>query len=217
MTAAAAVPPPPALRGHVHAAALPAVLAAGIVLVALAPTAGARVASALYLAAGCALFGASAAYHLLRRPGRAGRVLRRLDHSGIYLVIAGTYTPFAVLALGGAARAAVLAVVWGGALAGIALRFLWEGSPRWVEVPLFMVLGWTAAFVVPDLLSGAGVAAFVLVAAGGGVYSLGAVVFATRWPNPAPRVLGFHEVFHLLTVAAFVTQYVGVSLVVYGA
>jgi hemolysin III len=203
------------MRGVLHAGALPLCLAAGIVLVALAPTAGSRAAAAVYAATAVALFAVSAAYHLRRSAPSRFRLLQRLDHANIYLIIAGTYTPFAVLALDGPARAAILACVWGGAAAGVALHLAWVRPPVWLTTPLYVALGWIAAFVIPELLRGAGVAAVVLGIVGGGLYTAGAIVYATRRPNPFPASFGFHEVFHALTIAAFATQYVAISLLVY--
>jgi hemolysin III len=215
MTRAASAPP--RLRGVLHVAALPLCLAAGIVLVGLAPGGASRLTAAIYSATACALFGVSALYHLGRGSPARHRLLKRLDHANIYLIIAGTYTPFAALALTGTARAALLWCVWGGALAGVALHLAWVRPPVWLTTPLYLALGWAAAFAIPQLLSGAGVAAVVLALVGGGLYTLGGIVYATRRPDPAPRVFGFHEVFHALTVAAFATQYVAVSLVVYAS
>ena len=206
---------PPRMRGVLHTAAVPLCLAAGIVLIALAPTAASRTSVAIYAATACALFGVSALYHLGRgSPGRH-RLLKRLDHANIYLIIAGTYTPFAVLALNGTMRTTILWAVWGGAAAGVALHLFWVRPPVWLTTPLYIGLGWIAAFAIPELLSGAGVAAVVLAIVGGGLYTAGGVVYATRWPDPSPRVFGFHEVFHALTLAAFATQYAAVSFLVY--
>jgi hemolysin III len=210
---AAAVPP--RLRGVLHAGALPLCAAAGVALVALAPDGSARMAAAVYAASACALFAVSALYHLGRGSEARHRLMARLDHAGIYLIIAGTYTPFAALALTGAARAAILACVWGGAVAGVALHLIWARPPVWLTMPLYLGLGWIAALAIPELLAGAGVAAVVLAIVGGGLYTAGGLVYATKRPDPAPSVFGYHEVFHALTVAAFVVQYVAVSLVVY--
>ena len=207
----------PRLRGVLHAGAFPAAIAAGGVLIALAPTATARFAAAVYAVTSALLFGVSAAYHRGHFSGRARDVLHRLDHANIYLIIAGTYTPFALLALRGDARTAVLAVIWAGAAAGVAFRVLWLSAPRWLYTLLYIVLGWTAVFVLPQLLRGAGAAALVLLLAGGVLYSLGGLVYGLRRPDPYPGWFGFHEVFHALTVAAYITQYVAVSLVVYRA
>ncbi|MGV9776311.1 PAQR family membrane homeostasis protein TrhA [Streptosporangium sp. NPDC003464] len=207
----------PRLRGWLHAGALPVALIAGFVLVALGPTLQARLAAAIYAITSGLLFGISATYHRGALSPRLGEVLRRLDHANIYLIIAGTYTPFAMLALDGPARAAVLGVIWTGAVAGVLFRVLWTGAPRWLSTALYIGLGWTAVFVLPQLVAGAGVAAVVLVFVGGLLYTVGGVVYGLRRPDPSPRWFGFHEVFHALTVAAYLVQYVAVSLVVYAA
>ncbi|MCT9930905.1 hemolysin III family protein [Planotetraspora sp. A-T 1434] len=207
----------PKLRGWLHAGAVPATLLGGFLLVALGPTLQARLASVVYAITSGLLFGVSAAYHRGRLSPRVAEVLRRLDHANIYLVIAGTYTPFAVLALDGIARVAVLSVIWTGALAGVLFRVLWLRAPRWLYTALYLGLGWTAVFVMPQLFSGAGLAAGILVLVGGLLYSAGAVVYGLRRPDPSPRWFGFHEVFHAFTLAAYVVQYVAVSLVVYAA
>ncbi|GGP01398.1 hemolysin III family protein [Nonomuraea glycinis] len=205
----------PRLRGWLHAGALPVTLIAGFTLVTLGPTLQARLASAIYAITSALLFGISATYHRSTLGPRLAEVLRRLDHANIYLIIAGTYTPFALLALDGAARIAVLAVTWGGALAGVLFRVLWMGAPRWLYTVLYLALGWTAVFVLPQLLRGAGLVAVVLVAVGGLLYSAGAIVYGLRRPDPSPRWFGYHEVFHACTLAAYLVQYIAVSIVVY--
>ncbi|WP_433243075.1 PAQR family membrane homeostasis protein TrhA [Streptosporangium sp. CA-135522] len=207
----------PRLRGWLHAGTLPVALIAGFVLVALGPTLQARLAAAVYAITSGLLFGISATYHRGTLSPRLEEVLRRLDHANIYLIIAGTYTPFAILALDGAARVVVLGVIWAGAIAGVLFRVLWTGAPRWLSTALYIGLGWTAAFVLPQLLAGAGVVAVALVLVGGLLYTAGGVVYGLRRPDPSPRWFGFHEVFHALTVAAYLVQYVAVSLVVYAA
>ncbi|MFC6881016.1 PAQR family membrane homeostasis protein TrhA [Actinomadura yumaensis] len=211
---AVASPTRPRLRGWLHLGAFPAVLLAGLVLVALGPSPAARLASAVYVATSALLFGISGTYHR-QRSHRVIEVLRRFDHANIYLIIAGTYTPFAVVALDGGARAAVLAIVWTGAVAGVVFRTTWIGAPRWLYVSLYILLGWVAVFFLPQFLDGAGAAACTLVALGGVCYSVGGVVYGTRRPDPSPRWFGYHEVFHSFTLAAYVLQYVAVSLVVY--
>ncbi|MER5320440.1 PAQR family membrane homeostasis protein TrhA [Streptosporangium roseum] len=207
----------PRLRGWLHAGALPVALIAGFVLVALGPTLQARLAAAIYAITSGLLFGISATYHRGTLSPRLEEVLRRLDHANIYLIIAGTYTPFAMLALDGPARAVVLGVIWTGAVAGVLFRVLWTGAPRWLSTALYIGLGWTAVFVLPQLLEGAGAAAVALVFVGGLLYTAGGVVYGLRRPDPSPRWFGFHEVFHAFTVAAYLVQYVAVSLVVYAA
>jgi hemolysin III len=148
-------------------------------------------------------------------------VLARLDHVSILLVIAGTYTPLAVLALRGATRLAVLGIIWAGTAAGILVRLLWRPAwrraPRWLITSLFIALGWVAIAVLPQLLRSAGPLVLLLVLAGGILYSLGAVVYARKRPDPSPRWFGFHELFHAITILAYLTQYAAVSLVIYRA
>jgi hemolysin III len=195
------------------------VVAAGAVLVALAPTWPARLAAAVYGLASAVLFGVSAAYHRSPLGSQRKAWLGRLDHMNILLLIAGTYTPLMVLALRGWTRLSVLAVVWTGAAAGIVTKLIWRSTwrpaPRWVSTSLFIGLGWVALFVLPQLLRSAGVLALALILAGGIMYSLGAVVYARKRPNPWPRWFGFHEVFHTATILAYFTQYAAVSLLVY--
>ncbi|MER6947313.1 hemolysin III family protein [Nonomuraea sp. NPDC000554] len=205
----------PRLRGWLHTGTLPVALVAGFALVALGPTLQARLASAIYAITSGLLFGISATYHRGTLGPRLAEALRRFDHANIYLIIAGTYTPFALLALDGAARVAVLSIIWGGALAGVLFRVFWMNAPRWLYTVLYLALGWTAIFVMPQLLEGAGVAAVVLVAVGGVFYSAGAVVYGLRRPDPSPGWFGFHEVFHAFTIAAYLVQYIAVSIVVY--
>src|SRR3954464_11568994 len=173
----------PRLRGVLHAGAFVVSISTGTVLVCLADSARARVAVAIYAASVTLLFGTSALYHRKAWSPRLGSWLQRLDHSMIFVLIAGTYTPFALLVLRGTASVVVLSVVWGGAVIGITLRLLWRRPRMWVFVPLYLALGWVAVFVLPDLLRHAGVAVFVLLLVGGALYSLGAVVYATRRPN----------------------------------
>lgn len=160
------------------------------------------------------LFTVSAVYHLGSWSPRVRLILRTVDHADILFLITGSYMPFAVLALHGSARLAVLCVVWTAAALGILFRVAWTGLPRWIYVPLYVGLGWTAVFVFPQLLHGAGTTVLALAAAGGVVYTLGGLAYGLRRPDPWPRVFGFHEIFHACTVAAFACQYAAVSLLV---
>jgi hemolysin III len=209
----------PKLRGLLHAGTFPVAAAAGAVLVALAPTWPARLAAVVYSVAAMALFGVSAAYHRSPEGSRRRAVLARLDHVSILLMIGGTYTPLLVLALGGWIRLSVLAVIWGAAGAGILTRLIWrttwKPAPRWLMTLLFAGISWVAVFVLPQLLHGAGPLVLALVLAGGVIYSLGALVYARKRPDPSPKWFGFHEVFHAATIVAYLTQYAAVSLVVY--
>jgi len=194
----------------------PVSVVAGIVLVATAPTQEGRITSAIFATTAALLFGTSALFHLGSWSPRVKGLLRRMDHSNIYLIIAGTYTPFAVLALPPNEGRTLLLIVWIGALSGVAFRVFWVGAPRWLYTTLYVVIGWVAVFFLPELVDGAGVAAVVLIFVGGVLYTLGAIVYGMKRPNPWPEWFGFHEVFHALTVAAFVAQYAAVWLVVHG-
>jgi len=215
--AAPHVPPAvkPRLRGWLHAGTVPFALAAGIVLVALSTGPAEVVASAVYAATTVLLFAVSGVYHRGSWGPRTFGVLKRLDHANIFLIIAGSYTPFAVLLLAGGQRVALLVVVWAGALLGVGFRVLWVGAPRWLYVPAYVALGWVAVLFLPALTRTGGIAVLVLVAVGGVLYTVGGIVYGTRRPDPYPSWFGYHEVFHTLVVLAYVCQYVAVSLVVY--
>jgi hemolysin III len=205
----------PRLRGWLHAASAPLTLAAGIVLVVLSPTAPTRIGSAVFATSALVLFSVSAIYHRGTWSPRAWRFLRRFDHANIFLLIAGSYTPFTLLLLRGSDRVVLLSVVWTGAVLGVLFRVFWNDAPRWLYTPIYLALGWTAVFFFPQFVHHAGTAVLVLMAVGGGLYTLGGVVYGLKRPDPFPRWFGFHEVFHSLTIAAFVTHYVGVSIATY--
>lgn len=212
----------PKLRGWLHAATAPLTLAAGIVLVALSPTAGTRVGSAVYATSALLLFTVSAIYHRGEwSPGMAG-FLKRFDHANIFLLIAGSYTPFTLLLLEGRPRTVMLSIVWGVAILGVLFRIFWIGAPRWLYTGIYLGMGWAAVFTFGDYIAGSqrlgvgiGTAVLVLLIVGGGLYTLGGIVYGTKYPNPSPRWFGFHEVFHTFTILAFITHYVGVSLATY--
>ena len=209
------LPPKPRLRGVFHQYAFFAALAGGITLVALAEGARARFAVAVYAFALVAMFGASAIYH--RTPWRSLRArawARRVDHSMIFVFIAGTYTPFALLSFTGVVPAVVLACVWGGAALGVVLNVSWIDAPKWVTAPVYLLVGWVGVVAAPQLFTEVNLASAVLIVVGGVLYTLGAVAYATHWPDPFPGTFGFHEVFHVLVVAAAASQFVAVSLVV---
>ena len=224
MSLTEAVTPPvlldkPRLRGWLHVWAFAVSLVAGVVLVSVAAATrgtGAALATSVYALTVCLLFGTSAMYHRVRwsTPTRRA-VVARLDHSMIFLFIAGSYTPFALLAMPERIGRTVLVVVWVGAVAGVLLKTSWITAPRWLSVPLYIGLGWVAVFVLPDLLGHGGVAALVLVILGGLVYTVGGVVYGLKRPDPVPAVFGFHEVFHLCTVVAAACHMVAVWLAVY--
>ncbi|MER6399430.1 hemolysin III family protein [Kitasatospora sp. NPDC001603] len=204
--------PKPAMRGWLHAGIFPLSLAGGVVLIALARPAAAVAACSVFALSAWLLFGTSAVYHRGTWGRRGEAVLRRLDHANIFLIIAGTYTPLAVLLLSGRRRTVLLAVVWAGALAGIAFRTLWMGAPRWLYTPCYIALGWAAVLYLPDFARTGGIAVVVLVIAGGLLYTAGGVVYGLKRPDPSPYWFGFHEVFHALTVAAFSAHYTAVLL-----
>lgn len=196
------LPAKPALRGWIHAISTPFAVAAGIVLVSLAHGTAAKLACAVFLATSVLLFANSALYHLGPWSSKVKIILKRIDHANILLLIAGTYTPIAVLALPSSKSILLLSLVWGGALAGIAFRVFWIHAPRWLYVALYLVLGWAAMMYIVDLFQ-ANAAMMILVIIGGGFYTLGAVIYATKRPNPWPKYFGFHEIFHLCTALAF--------------
>lgn len=205
----------PKLRGWLHAGVFPLSVVAGIVLVSLAGTTEARVACAVYAVSAALLFGVSAVYHRGTWSPRVYAVLRRLDHANIFLIIAGTYTPFTLLLLEGGQARLLLWLVWAGALAGIAFRVFWTDAPRWLYTPVYIAMGWAAVFFLPDFLDRGGMAVLILVVIGGLLYSLGGIVYAAQRPDPSPRWFGFHEVFHSLTLAAYAVHYVAVSMTAY--
>jgi hemolysin III len=204
----------PKLRGWLHAGTTPLALAAGIVLIVLSPTLTTRIGSAVFGGTALLLFTVSAIYHRGTWSPRTWAFLRRFDHSNIYLLIAGSYTPFALILLSGGSRVALLSIVWGGALLGVALRLGWTDAPRWLNAPVYIALGWVAIFYAGQLLSG-GPAVTTLIAVGGGLYTVGGVVYALKKPDPFPTWFGFHEVFHTFTIAAFVCHYVAASIATY--
>ena len=207
----------PRLRGVLHQAAFAISLVTGTALVCLAEGGRARTAATVYAVSVALLFGTSAAYHRGPWTGRSREVMKRLDHSMIFILIAGTYTPFALLLLEGTTRWVVLSTIWGGAVVGVVLRNVVRRPARWLFVVLYMALGWVALSVLPQLQDTGGWAVVVLLLVGGLFYSAGAVVYATRRPDPSPRWFGFHEVFHAFTLLAFVTHYLAVSFATYGA
>lgn len=207
----------PKLRGWLHAGTFPLALVAGIALVALAPGGRARVACAVFAVTAALLFGVSAVYHRGRWSPTTHRVLKQLDHANIFLIIAGTYTPITVLLLPARQGRILLGLVWSGALSGVALRLLWVNAPRWLFTPVYIALGWAAVLYLPGFLHAGGPAVLALLVTGGALYSVGGIVYAAQRPNPSPRWFGFHEVFHALTLVAFITHYTAVSIAAYTA
>lgn len=211
----------PKLRGWLHLGIAPLTLAGGIVLIALSPDTLTRVGSAVFTASALILFTVSAIYHTGTWSPRVWAFLRRFDHSNIFVLIAGSYTPFSLIFLEGTQRTVLLTVVWTGAVLGVGFRVFWTDAPRWLYTPIYIAMGWAAVFFIPGFLEGArqyggvGIAAFVMIVVGGALYTLGGVVYGFKRPNPWPRWFGFHEVFHSFTVLAFAAHYVGVSLATY--
>jgi hemolysin III len=207
----------PRLRGWLHAGAAPLALAAGIVLVVLAPTSLGRVGGAVFLAASVLLFGTSGIYHRGTWGPRADGLLRRLDHANIYVFIAATYTPLALLLLIGTSQVVLLSVIWAAALTGLVFRLFWFGAPRWLYTVLYVVMGWTALGWLGEFLAAGGITVLLLILAGGVCYTAGAVVYGAKRPDPSPQWFGFHEIFHASTIAGFVCHYVAISIVTYAA
>lgn len=200
----------PRLRGVSHAVASVVATAAAVVVVVLAPTARTTVALGVYGAGLIALFGVSAMYHRWPGPSRFKPVLQRIDHSTIYVFIAASYTPIAVVLLHGALAWMILVVAWAGAAAGVAFTLGWIEAPRAVVAGSYLVLGWIAVIALPQLLQLLSLAPLVLLGAGGLLYSVGAIVYATQRPDPWPRTFGFHEIFHALVIMAAAAQYIAI-------
>jgi hemolysin III len=201
------VPLKPRLRGVFHQWACACSLPVGLVLVAFASTPRARIALSVYSVSVVGLFGVSALYHRINwRSLRARDRMRRLDHSMIFVMIAGSYTPFAALVLHGPLKTITLVAVWAGALVGVGFNLAWSGAPSWLRSVLYIVLGWATVAALPQLAAALGIGALVLLALGGLLYTVGAVVYAVRRPDPAPAVFGYHELFHTLVIAAAILQ-----------
>jgi hemolysin III len=207
--------PKPRLRGVLHQWAFFVSLVLGVALVIAAPEGPGTVATAIYAASVAALFGVSALYHRVNWSTAAARKrMRRIDHTMIFVLIAGSYTPFAVLVLDGALADVILIVVWAGAAAGAVMKLLWIDAPKGLVAVTYLLMGWVAVAAFPGMLGELGVTATALVAAGGLLYTLGAVVYALQRPDPVPRVFGYHEVFHALVIAAAALQYAAIAFYV---
>jgi hemolysin III len=202
----------PRLRGVFHQYAFFVSLVLGASLVAIADGAGRRAAAGVFAAALATMFGVSALYHRITWKPRARRWMRRLDHAAIYLLIAGTYTPFALIAMDRAWRWTILPLVWGGALVAIALKLAWTEAPKSLSVAIGLGLGWVGIVALPELWSHTGPSGVVLLGIGGVLYTAGALVYARQRPDPVPMVFGYHEVFHAFVVAAAACQYAAVAL-----
>jgi hemolysin III len=205
----------PRLRGLIHLIMSPVSLVAGLVLVALADKLRGRIALGIFTLAAVILFTGSALYHRVGWKPKTKAVWRRIDHANITILIAGTYTPFAIFLLSKNQAIVLLSVVWVGAIATSLLRVLWLNAPRWLYVPLYILLGWAAVFFLPQFWRNGGVAVFLLIALGGVCYSLGGLIYGIKKPNFSKTWFGFHELFHALTAAAFTFQFIAAGIVVY--
>jgi hemolysin III len=204
----------PLLRGVLHQAAFLVSLAVAPVLIFGAEGARGKTAATVFAGSVTACFGASALYHRVTWTPRLRLWMRRIDHAGVYLLIAGTYTPVSLFALSGNWRLVVLTIVWSGALAAILLKFVWVAAPKWLAAAIGIALGWVAVVALPQRVEHLHPAAVTLLVLGGLAYTAGAVVYARRRPNPAPSVFGYHELFHALTIVAAACQYVAIAFFV---
>ena len=202
----------PTWRGWIHTGVLPIVIAAGVVLIVLADGVAAKVASAIFFACSFLLFGNSALYHRFNWKPRVKRALKRIDHANIFLLIAGTYTPITLLALPQQQALWMMFAIWGSAVLGISFRVFWINAPRWLYVPIYVAMGWAAIVFVGDFMR-ANAAMMILVLAGGLAYTIGAVIYGLKKPNPFPGKFGFHEIFHTLTVLAFMSHWTAALLI----
>ncbi|HWS50002.1 MAG TPA: hemolysin III family protein [Microbacterium sp.] len=202
----------PTWRGWIHAGVFPIALVAGVVLILVADGGAAKWSAAVFMTTSLLLFGNSALYHRFDWGPRTRVVLKRIDHANILLLIAGTYTPIATLALPPGKGTLLLVVVWAGTLLGILFRVFWIDAPRWLYVALYLALGWAAVMYMADLLA-ANVAMMILVIVGGLLYTGGAIVYAMKRPNPWPGRFGFHEIFHVCTVLAFLCHWTACLLI----
>jgi hemolysin III len=209
----------PRARGWIHLVSAVVAVFAGASLISVSwPLAGlaAGLSTFIYTGAVVGMFTTSAVYHRVNwKSVKARTWMKRLDHSMIFVLIAGTYTPFAVLAMPHDSGVLVLWMVWGGALAGVLLKLCWPSAPRWVGVPLYLILGWVSAFYIAMILHHAGVAAMVLLAVGGALYSIGGIMYALHWPNPWPSTFGYHEFFHACTAIAAICHYIAIWFAVF--
>jgi hemolysin III len=208
----------PRMRGRLHQYAFFVALVCGVVLCSIAatrPGISPFFSVLIYSITVCGLFGISALYHRRVWSERGYQIMRRMDHSMIFIFIAGTYTPFCVLLLHGTLRTVMLSLIWVGALGGVAVKTVWPHLPRWVSAPLYLALGWGAVAIMPDVMRTGGVACLVLLAAGGLIYSIGAIFYALRRPNPWPTVFGHHEFFHACTLVAAICHHIAIYLALY--
>lgn len=202
----------PKMRGWLHAGWTPIAVAGGIVLLVLAHDTAGRVGAAVFLAGSLLLFGTSAVYHRGTWSPKANALLRRMDHSNIFVFIASSYTPMALTMLQGGSQVALLSVAWGTAILGVSFRILWLGAPRWLYTILYLAMGWAALGWLLQFWHTGGPTIFFLIIGGGVLYSGGAIVYALKRPNPSPKWFGFHEIFHACTIGAFACHYIAIAL-----
>jgi len=207
-----AVEKKPTWRGWIHAVTFPVAIILGVILLVMADGVVAKVSSAVFVASSLMLFGVSALYHRFNWSEKTRMLLKRFDHSNIFLLIAGSYTPITVLALPPEKATILLTIVWTGAALGIGFRIFWVGAPRWLYVPLYVLLGWGAMMFIIDFFQ-ANWIMMMLILVGGLFYTIGAVIYGLKRPNPIPGVFGFHEIFHTLTLLAFLCHWAGIFLV----
>ncbi|MGA0852183.1 MAG: PAQR family membrane homeostasis protein TrhA [Candidatus Nanopelagicaceae bacterium] len=206
----------PRLRGIIHLVMSPLALVAGLVLITITTELRGRVTLTIFTLTAVSLFTCSAIYHRIPWGPSAKAIWRRIDHANIPLLIAGTYTPFAIYLLDKSQAVILLSLVWGGALLSGVFRVFWLSAPRWLYVPIYLALGWAALIYLPDFYRNGGLIVFLLVAFGGILYSLGALIYAVKWPNFSINWFGFHELFHAMTAAAFISHFIAAILVIVG-
>jgi hemolysin III len=194
----------------------PLALVAGLVLITITTELRGRITLTIFTLTAVSLFTCSAIYHRIPWGPSAKAIWRRIDHANIPLLIAGTYTPFAIYLLDKSQAVILLSLVWGGALLSGVFRVFWLGAPRWLYVPIYLALGWAALIYLPDFYRNGGLIVFLLVAFGGILYSLGAIIYAVKWPNFSINWFGFHELFHAMTAAAFISHFIAAILVIVG-
>lgn len=205
----------PKLRGWLHAATWPLAFFGFLVMLVVADSLKVRAGVAVFMVSALMLFGTSAIYHVGPWSEKNKAIWKRVDHANIFVLIAGSYTPFALLLLDRKSAWVLLSLVWGFTVLGVLFRVFWVGAPRWLYVPIYLAMGWAAIFWIDDFRANGSTAVLTLLAVGGGLYTLGAIVYGFKRPNPWPNWFGFHEVFHSLTIAAFIVHYIGVSLIAY--
>jgi hemolysin III len=201
----------PLLRGTLHQAAFIVALVVGSLFIANSDGGRPRLAASIFAGSVVAMLGASALYHRITWSPRLRPWMRRIDHAGIYVLIAGSYTPIGLLSLHGTLQHVTLAIVWAGAAVAIALKFVWVNAPKWLAAVTGIALGWAGVAALPEVAHTAGITAVVLLAAGGVAYTAGAIVYAVKRPDPVPQIFGYHEVFHALTLVAVACQYVAIA------